>query len=145
MDSCASLWSAKLCSIRAWLWVLPSGSRGLKLKRKETLSWSSPVRGTRPHSPRIDHTCHHGRIPSPGRTPLCWHCLLMVRKTRSGAIDSGESLCELLLVRGDRVTDETSACSGRSDLLCAQGLAHLAENVPRGSEQAVFGLSVHGC
>lgn len=57
LDSCASLWSAKLLSIRAWLWVLLSGSRGLKLKRKETLSWSSPVRGTRPHSPCIDHTC----------------------------------------------------------------------------------------
>ena len=39
-SSCASPWSVKLLTIRAWLWVSPLGSRGLKLKRKEAWSWS---------------------------------------------------------------------------------------------------------
>ena len=37
--SCASPWSEKLITVRAWLWVSPLGSRGLKLKSKEAWSW----------------------------------------------------------------------------------------------------------
>ena len=37
--SCASPPSEKLITVRAWLWVSPLGSRGLKLKRKEAWSW----------------------------------------------------------------------------------------------------------
>lgn len=81
LDCCASQWSVKLLSIITWLLVLLSGSRGLKLKKKETLRWGATQWwGPLPDNSYTRHTYHDGRIPSPGPTPLSLHCLLMVEK-----------------------------------------------------------------
>lgn len=85
LDHCVSQWSVKMLSSIAWLSVLPSGSRGSKLKRKETLRWGATQWwGLLPDNSCTEHTCHDGRIPSPGPMLLCWHCLLMVEKHNQG-------------------------------------------------------------